>query len=141
MACILVVEDEILLRYPLAQWLRSDGNDVLEAASGDEAQAVLSSVLTIDVVVTDVTMPGSLDGLQLARNIRATKPQIPVIVVSGNALQSDAKSACAPALFRKPYEFDEIAERVAELIAQRIPPDDQSTKRATGDYSIRRCRC
>jgi CheY-like chemotaxis protein len=97
MACILVVEDEILLRYPLAAWLRISGHDVLEAASADEAQIMLSSILTIDLVVTDVKMPGSLDGLQLTRSIRAAQPQIPVIVVSGTALNGDAKSAGATA--------------------------------------------
>lgn len=128
MACILVVEDEVMLRYSLAVGLRRDGHDVLEASSADEAQTTLSSFLTIDLVVTDVRMPGSINGLELTRSIRAAKPQIPVIVVSGTALDKDAKSAGAAAFFRKPYDISQIALCVADRIAQRIPPEDQSTK-------------
>jgi CheY-like chemotaxis protein len=95
MACVLVVEHDVILRYSLATGLRLDGHEVLEASTADEAQTTLSSFLTIDLVVTDVRMPGSINGLELTRSIRAAKPQMPVIVVSGTALQNDAKCAGA----------------------------------------------
>jgi CheY-like chemotaxis protein len=129
MARILVVEDEVMLRYSLAMRLRMAGHDVLEASSADEAQTMLSSILAIDLVVTDVKMPGSLDGLQLTRSIRATQPRMPVIVVSGTTLDAEAKSAGATTFFRKPYDFEKIAMCVAELVPQHVRPDDQSANR------------
>jgi CheY-like chemotaxis protein len=54
MARILVLEDNVLLRYILAEWLRTDGFDVVEAASADEAVSILSSVIGVDLVITDV---------------------------------------------------------------------------------------
>jgi CheY-like chemotaxis protein len=125
MASVLVVEDDVILRYTLAEWLRACGNEVFEAASGDEAQTVLSTVLEIDLVVTDVQMPGSLDGLQLTRDLHATQPQIPVIVVSGLPLRADAESAGAAGFYPKPYNLDQLAARIAELIAQRGPSRGQ----------------
>ena len=122
MASVLVVEDDVILRYTLAEWLRMYGNEVFEAASGDEAQTVLSTVLKIDLVVTDVQMPGSVDGLQLTRNLHTTHPQIPVIVVSGLPLRADAEAAGAAAFYPKPYDLDELATRIAELIARCRPP-------------------
>jgi two-component system, response regulator PdtaR len=132
MASVLVVEDDVILRYTLAEWLRACGNEVFEAASGDEARTVLSTVLEIDLVVTDVQMPGSLDGLQLTRNLHATHPQIPVIVVSGLPLRADAESAGAAAFYPKPYNLEELAARIAELIAQRGPSRGQPANTGNG---------
>jgi CheY-like chemotaxis protein len=56
MACVLVVEHDVILRYSLATGLRLGGHEVLEASTADEAQTTLSSFLTIDLVVTDVPM-------------------------------------------------------------------------------------
>src|ERR1700675_4204901 len=80
---ILVVEDEVLVRMALAETLRDEGYSVLEAANADEALGVLASATPLDVVLTDVNMPGSLDGVALGRYARMTKPALKVIVVSG----------------------------------------------------------
>ena len=84
MARVLVVEDHVILRYALAHWLREKGHEVLEAATADEALAVLKSIVTVDIVVTDVEMPGSMSGLDLTTHLRESFPTLPVIVVSGN---------------------------------------------------------
>ena len=57
MARVLVVEDHVIFRDALAHWLREKGHEVLEAATADEALAVLKSIVTVDIVVTDVEMP------------------------------------------------------------------------------------
>src|SRR3954468_3310884 len=106
MARILLVEDEVLLRYILAEWLRTEGHEVMEATSGDEAHAMLSSIIDIDLVLTDVRMPGALNGLELTRQIRAVLPGLPVIVLSADMAHSEARDAGASAFFSKPCNFD-----------------------------------
>jgi CheY-like chemotaxis protein len=129
MARILVVEDEVLLRYVLAEWLRGEGHEVVEAVSGDEAATVLSSIMTVDLVITDVQMPGSLNGLQLARNIRAAFPSLPVIVVSGQPRPATFDEVGAAAFFLKPYDFDELTARVTALTPQVIAPGEKRQSR------------
>jgi CheY-like chemotaxis protein len=65
---ILVVEDDVLVRMPIAQHLRGCGYKVIEVVSADEAMAVLLHRETVvDVVFSDIEMPGSIDGFGLAR--------------------------------------------------------------------------
>jgi two-component system, response regulator PdtaR len=120
MARVLVVEDDVVLRYILAHGLR-EGHEVLEAATADEALAILKSIVTVDIVVTDVQMPGSMSGLDLTTYIRESFPALPVIVVSGNPIPKDY--AHASAFFRKPYDFDRIAARIEALLvtSQSVP--------------------
>jgi CheY-like chemotaxis protein len=115
MARVLVVEDHVILRYALAHWLREKGHEVLEAATADEALAVLKSIVTVDIVVTDVEMPGSMSGLDLTTHLRESFPTLPVIVVSGNPIPKDYTRASAS--FQKPYDFHTIAARIETLVA------------------------
>ena len=121
MARVLVVEDNVILRYSLAHWLREEGHEVLEAATADEALAALKSILTVDIVVTDVEMPGSMNGLALTIHLRENFAWLPVIVVSGNPIPKDYTHASA--FFRKPYEFDRVAARIKALLPtnQSVP--------------------
>jgi CheY-like chemotaxis protein len=64
---VLIVEDEALIRMDVADFLSSSHVTTVEAANADEALRILSSRQDIDVIFTDVNMPGSMDGLQLAR--------------------------------------------------------------------------
>ena len=118
---ILVVEDEAFVRFALAEWLRGEGYEVIEAASGDEAATVVSS-RSIDLIITDVQMPGSLNGLQLARHIRSAFPSLPVIVVSGHARPENFDEIGAAAFFLKPYDFNELTARVAALTPGACAP-------------------
>jgi CheY-like chemotaxis protein len=130
-ARILIVEDEVFLRYVLAECLRDKGHEVVEAVSGDEATTVLSSIMMVDLVITDVQMPGSLSGLQLARNIRTAFPSLPVIVVSGQPRPATFDEVGAAAFFLKPYDFDELTARVAALTPRVIAPDEK--RRSAGE--------
>ncbi|MGZ5904834.1 MAG: response regulator, partial [Reyranella sp.] len=67
---VLVVEDEILVRTVIAAYLRDCGFDVVEAGSADEAVRVLEAGVRIDIVFSDINMPGSLDGFGLAQWLR-----------------------------------------------------------------------
>jgi len=80
---VLIVEDELFPRIDLSDALREAGFRVLEAVSGDEAERILQTHEDIDLVLTDVQMPGSLDGIALARRVIEQRPTTKVIVMSG----------------------------------------------------------
>ncbi|NVN30232.1 response regulator [Endobacter medicaginis] len=82
-AIVLVVEDETLLRMHSVDFIEAAGYRVLEAADTDTAIAVLEANPAIRVVLTDVDLPGSMDGLKLAAAIRRRWPPIELIVTSG----------------------------------------------------------
>ncbi|MDO9443519.1 MAG: response regulator [Beijerinckiaceae bacterium] len=77
---ILVVEDEFLIRFMLADSLREIGYQVLEAADGDEGFEIIMSGQVIDLIVTDVRMPGAIGGMELTRRSKSLAPARPVIV-------------------------------------------------------------
>jgi CheY-like chemotaxis protein len=120
MARILIVEDEVLTRFTLAEWLRAEGHDVVEAVSADEAVVVLASpMVEVDAVISDVQMPGSMNGLEFARHIHKEFPALPVILVSGHVLENEAKEAGAALFFRKPYDLVKLSEHIAALVPHR----------------------
>jgi CheY-like chemotaxis protein len=82
---ILVVEDEVLIRFELADYLRSCGYQVIEAVNATEAVSVLQTSRRINLVFSDVQLPGPMNGFGLARWIRANQPQVKVILSSGVA--------------------------------------------------------
>jgi CheY-like chemotaxis protein len=113
---ILLVEDEVLIRMMLADELRGRGFKVVEARDADEALTLLQSRVPVGLVLTDVQLPGSMDGIGLARLLRATRPELKVVIASGNI-------SCAPggdiadAFFRKPYAPDHIVKCIETLLA------------------------
>jgi CheY-like chemotaxis protein len=117
---VLVVEDEVLIRWVIAEHLRDCGYRVIEAGSGDEAIDVLRrTALTIDVVFSDVRMPGSTDGFALFRWVRQQRPGTKVVLTSGMAKPTDAAEAlCAEAtLVSKPYNPAELERQIQRLLA------------------------
>lgn len=104
----------------------------MEAVSADEATIILTSIVPLDLVITDVHMPGTLDGLALTRAIRAMTPPLPVILVSGHALPEEIACLGAAAFFAKPYKLNELADRVAALVASDRPASDAGMRVANG---------
>jgi CheY-like chemotaxis protein len=97
-----LVEDEVLIRMMLADDLRDVGHHVIEACDADEAIALLPHI-TPDLIITDVRMPGSMDGLGLLAHVRSTSPDLPVIVTSAH-LDPTCVPPRGPTLFvAKPY--------------------------------------
>ena len=115
---VLVVEDEVLIRLVLAETLRDAGYAVVEAANGEEAIAVLASSTALDAVLTDVNMPGSLDGVALGRHVRSTRPGLKVIMVSGQAAPAAAVDA-ADAFLSKPCEPGAVLAAIESLLSDR----------------------
>lgn len=112
---VLIVEDEVLIRMLLSEALRQEGYEVVEAANADEALSLLELSPSPDVMITDVKMPGSIDGFELAAYVRRTKPELKVIVTSGHA-SPDGAIGVADAFLPKPYELSLILQRLKALI-------------------------
>ena len=89
---VLLVEDEVFIRIDTAEHLRARGFEVVEAGSADDAVEYVASGERIDVLVTDIRMPGSLDGLDLAARLRAEQPDLPIVVASGSVTMESAAS-------------------------------------------------
>ena len=117
---ILLVEDELLVRMAIGQHLEDCGYSVLQASNAQEALAVISRHPEIDVLFTDVRMPGPMDGLALAKWVIEHKPRMAVMVASGDtAKETVVKELCSAHSFTKPYDFDEVTTRIREVIQAR----------------------
>jgi DNA-binding response OmpR family regulator len=113
---LLIVEDEFLIRLTLSEALQDDGFQVLEAGSGDEAAELLRADGAVALLITDVQLPGSLDGRQLAEQARAARPELPVIFMTG---RPDSVAGVAPSarnvFISKPYLPSEICAAARRL--------------------------
>jgi two-component system cell cycle sensor histidine kinase/response regulator CckA len=121
-AGILVAEDEPAVLTLLERVLSAAGYTVLTASSGAEALAVAEARRdTIDLLVSDAVMPG-MSGMDLARQLRAERPRLPVLFVSGwagEAFERDWAGDPAIDLLLKPFEVADLLERVSALLAGR----------------------
>ena len=116
---VLVVEDEAIIRMMLVDELEDAGIAVIEADGADAAIAILSSGATICAVITDVRMPGTMDGLGLAAWMRHHVPRLPIFITSGNVTESDCE-AINPAIkgvISKPYSAIKVASLLASLLS------------------------
>ncbi len=111
---VLVVEDEGIVRALIVETLRDAGCAVTEAASADEAVRALKTAAQPDVLITDVKLPGALDGVELAARIRKDLPRMKVIVTSGHASPENARHV-ADAFFAKPFELKRLVGEVRTL--------------------------
>jgi len=116
---VLVVDDEMLIRLMAAEYLRDCGFHVLEASSADEAIGVLISEHHIDVLFSDVRMPGSMNGFQLAQWVRTHRPTTEIILASGYADKDEASAHLfnPSDVLAKPYEFLVLSRRIQSLLA------------------------
>jgi CheY-like chemotaxis protein len=116
---VLVVDDEPWLRMTLSDAFTDEGYSVAEAGNAAEALAILQAQRDIGVVITDIQMPGSMDGLRLARYIRDAYPPIALVVASG-AVRPHLNELPADAIFlSKPIDIPQLLARIAELVAAR----------------------
>lgn len=117
---VLIVEDEVLSRLAIAEFLRDCGYHVVEAASGAEAQQLVLAGLRVDLVFSDITMPGGVDGIDLALWLMVNCESTKVILTSGlpDAL-AKAQNACNQVLafIPKPYDHADVVQRIRELVA------------------------
>lgn len=114
---VLLADDDAFLRDLVGAKLRTCGYDVTEAGSGDEALPLLQS-RGFHVLVTDISMPGALDGWLLADRARGIQPDIAVVYVSSG--QHDAACGVSGSLYlRKPVHLDDLVTAVRQLVSRR----------------------
>ena len=133
---VLVVEDEVLIRMSVAGYLRDCGFRVLEAAHADEALIILQEPeLEIEAVLSDIEMPGAMDGFGLAQWVRANRPGVEVVLVGTPERAANAAADLCeegPTL-AKPYQPQIVVDRIKQLLAARArrrsgPPTDLATR-------------
>jgi len=110
---VLVVEDEALLLFSIADELRDLGFSVLEARNADEALARLEAHSEIAVVFTDIDMPGSMDGLALTALVDQRWPEMKVVVTSGKKLPDRSAMPEHVQFLSKPYGIDQVARAIS----------------------------
>ena len=118
---ILVVEDEVFIRMVISEYLRGCGYKVIEAANADEALTILQHLeIDIDVVFSDVDMPGSMNGFELAKWLSAHRANVDVILTGNVPRAADAAAQlCESGPLPKPYEPQIAVDRIKRLMALR----------------------
>ena len=116
-AVVLIVEDEMLIRMGAVDLVLSAGYEALEARDADEAIRILEERQDVDLVFTDVQMPGTMDGIKLASFIRGRWPPVKLLVASGNAIVEESSLPDGSRFFAKPYDDKAITDAMAKLLA------------------------
>jgi CheY-like chemotaxis protein len=115
---VLLVEDELLLRWPAGEYLRDAGYRVIEAASASEALAVLASVTPVDLVFSDVNLAEEMNGHALASWLASNRPQIPILLTSADRRELHRVTPGATrATLAKPYDLAVVAERIRDMLS------------------------
>jgi CheY-like chemotaxis protein len=115
---VLVVEDETMVRMPIAEYLRDCGYNVLEASDASEAIAAMGVEEQVSLVFSDIRMPGKMDGLGLAEWFQSHYPAVPVLLTSGysGGRKLPAGSASVRRFIEKPYSQTQVARHIAALL-------------------------
>jgi CheY-like chemotaxis protein len=119
-AIVLVVEDEMLLRMRAVYMVEDAGFTSVEAADADEAVAILESRSDIALLLTDIQMPGSMDGLKLAHAVRERWPPIKIILASGQVKLTNIDLPADSRFFGKALEAKVV---IAQMQAMIVAPN------------------
>ena len=129
---VLVVENEAVIRLELAAELADMGLAMLEAGSADEAIALLDAYPTIQILLTDIKMAGSMDGIRLGHHVRDRWPPVKIIVASGMIGTRFSDLPAGSVLVTKPYRPEDIRRAVTYLTGRKpsLPTDSRPVRRA-----------
>jgi two-component sensor histidine kinase/DNA-binding response OmpR family regulator len=126
---VLVVEDEMLLRMRAVDIVEDAGYRPVEATNADDALAILESRSDIELLFTDIQMPGSIDGLKLANAVHERWPLIKIILVSGQLKLTDQDKPVDSRFFGKPLDVKQMITEMQDMIGNgslKVVPDDIS---------------
>src|SRR2546421_8589691 len=115
-AVVLVVEDEMLLRMRAVDMVEDAGFTSVEAVNADEAVAILESRSDIALLLTDIQMPGSMDGLKLAHAVHERWPDIKIVLVSGQVKPSDSERPAHSRFFGKPLVVEQMIVELQAMV-------------------------
>jgi two-component sensor histidine kinase len=126
---VLVVEDEMMLRMRAVDMVEDAGFAAVEAINADDALAILQSRSDIELLFTDIQMPGSMDGLKLAFAVHERWPAIKIILVSGQLKLTDNDKPLDSRFFGKPLGEKQMIAEMQDMMGKgvlKIAPDDVS---------------
>ena len=112
----LIAEDEILIRWALADELRGSGWDIIDVATADDAIEVLQTAIEVDLIITDVKMPGRANGFDLAALVIRKRPTVKVVIMSGDARPQDGDERLFDVFVAKPFDERELVEQLRSLV-------------------------
>ena len=112
MPAVLIVEDDALVSLDISEALRANEYDVITVTNADDAIVVLESRNDVHTIFTDINMPGSMDGLNLAAAVRDRWPPVNIIVTSGNRIPDPDQLPEKSLFIPKPYHSAEVLEAV-----------------------------
>src|ERR1700709_2181922 len=124
---VLVVEDEMMLRMRAVDMVEDAGFTSVEAINADDALAILESRSDIELLFTDIQMPGSMDGLKLAHAVHERWPLIKIILVSGQLKLPDDEKPAHSGFFGKPLEVKQMIAEMQDMIGNgllKVVPDE-----------------
>ena len=117
-AIVLVVDDEVLIRLAVSDFLRERGYQVVEATNGEEAQAIFAVGEPIDLLFSDINLGRGANGFALAAWVTQNHPRVHIVLTSGHASSAvEASDLAHVAFLAKPYAFAEVADRIQRLLA------------------------
>jgi DNA-binding NtrC family response regulator len=111
---ILVVDDQVLIRMAVSDLLRDEGFKVFEAASGKEGLIVLEGNEPVHLLISDIRMPGDIDGVQLSALAKTSQPGLPVILMSSHP--TPGADQHADYFLAKPFPYSRLLAVVKECI-------------------------
>src|ERR1700683_884124 len=113
---VLIVEDEMLLRMRAVDMVEDAGFTAIEAINADDAIAVLESRPDVELLFTDIQMPGTMDGLKLAYAVHERWPLIKIILVSGQLKLTDDDKPPLSRFFGKPLDVKQMIAELQDMI-------------------------
>jgi CheY-like chemotaxis protein len=119
---VLVLDDDVLIRMPICQYLRDCGYRVLEAASAAEATIILQKQdIQVDVVLTDIEMPGEMNGFGFAQWARSVRPELNIVLAGTPERAAHAAGELCEhgPILTKPYDHKLVLDRINRLLAAR----------------------
>lgn len=125
-ATVLIVEDEPPLRAAIERLCADAGLRTHTVAEGDAALALLSYGVAVDLVLTDVRMPGRLDGHALAAEIRSLRPNLPILLMTGYDDTGTAQTLLP--VLRKPFSRDDLLDALARLLTEARAPSEPHSR-------------
>lgn len=114
---ILVIEDEILIRLAVCDYLRQCGYRVIEGSTGEEAQRVFLAGEPVEVLFSDIELGQGMNGFELAAWVREHYPAVRILLTSGVARMTEATARlCDGPFLDKPYEHDVLRDHIKRLL-------------------------